>query len=117
MVNHLIIVLNVLTVVWALKNVQLVNSGLIGIIILVHFVMNKSKYQIGDRLDGCDFMVRGVGIKSTGEHLYFLQIDDNFIVAEEEDLLHLAAMQATAASDSCYTPPCSICGLEFCQCG
>ena len=79
--------------------------------------MNKPKYEIGSRLGGCDFVVRGIGTKSTGENVYFLQVDDNFLVAVEDELLILAALQASARAGSCYTPPCSICGLEFCACG
>lgn len=79
--------------------------------------MTKPKYKVGDRIGGCSFLVRGIGTKSTGEHLYFLQVDDNFMVVGQDDLIHISNMQATAMSDSCYTPPCPVCGCEFCKCG
>ena len=48
--------------------------------------MSKPKYQIGDRLPGTEIYIRGVATLSTGEHRYFLQIEDDTLIFEAEDL-------------------------------
>lgn len=48
--------------------------------------MSEPKYQIGDRLPDTDMFIRGVATLRNGNHLYLLQINDNTLVAMEEDL-------------------------------
>ncbi len=49
-------------------------------------MMNKPKYQIGDRLPNTNIFVRGVMTTSKGQHRYFLQIYDNHAILDEKGI-------------------------------
>jgi hypothetical protein len=51
-------------------------------------MMNKPKYEIGDRIEGTNLTVCGFLRLSTGEYRYYLQIDisDNTLVVNESDI-------------------------------
>jgi hypothetical protein len=54
-------------------------------------IMNKPKYQIGDRLPNSNISVCGVLTLSTGKQRYFLAIgNDNSLVVDEDDLSAIA---------------------------
>ncbi len=54
---------------------------------MMKMMMNKPKYQIGDRLKGTEIVVCGLMTTSNGMHRYFLQISpDNSLVVDEEGI-------------------------------
>lgn len=55
-------------------------------------VMNKPKYQIGDRLPDTQLQVHGVKVMSDGTIRYWLFAKDNGIIADENELELLVAI-------------------------
>ena len=45
--------------------------------------IKEPKYQIGDKIENSNMVVRGVMTDSRGTHRYFIQIWDNSIVIDE----------------------------------
>ena len=45
--------------------------------------MHEPKYQIGEKIENSNMIVRGVMTDSKGNHRYFIQIFDNSIVIDE----------------------------------
>ena len=61
--------------------------------------MNKPRYQIGDRLENSNMIIRGVMTTSQGIHRYFIQIFDNSIVLDEmwiEEAIKIANRKISA---------------------
>ncbi|NJR47594.1 MAG: hypothetical protein HC775_18675 [Hyellaceae cyanobacterium CSU_1_1] len=52
-------------------------------------MMSKPKYEIGDRIEGTNLIVRGKMMLANGSERYFLQIDksDNSLVLNDDDIL------------------------------
>lgn len=54
--------------------------------------MNKSKYEIGDRLPETNIFIRGIANLSNGKQRYFLQAGDNTFVFESSEIENLMTL-------------------------
>ena len=57
-------------------------------------MMNKPKYKHSDRVPQSPFVIRGIAPRTSGEYLYFVQVDgsDNCFVATQDDLENAIAI-------------------------